>query len=262
MSANVLEGAEELLIDAVTALDEVAVRDYIVIGGWCPYLRNTSSISHPGTLDVDILFRDGGRPGALATAITGLRSKGFVLSAKHSFQLLSEKVIKGERLIYNIDLLHPLMSDSEKDRGMFVDHLELDIPLDHEERFLKKARSIVQPNSSVLFDKHLFSKFTVKTATFNLVDFTGMFITKMDSCQKPKRERDALDLYIAVKSDQIDFEVINRLRAENPRIKKSFDRLLDYLRDSREIFENNVAEFVTLTESPAIALRAAMLADI
>jgi hypothetical protein len=262
MAANVLEGAEELLVDAVTALDEVAVRDYIVIGGWCPYLRNTSSIPHPGTLDVDILFRDGSRPGALATAISGLRHKGFILSAKHSFQLLSEKVIKGERLIYNVDLLHPLMSDSEKDRGMVVDHLELDVPLDHEERFLKKARSIVQPNSSVLFDEHLFSKFTVKSATFDLVDFTGMFITKMDSCQKQKRERDALDLYIAVKCNQIDFQIMNRLRVENPRIKKSFDRLLNYLRDSREVFDNNVAEFAVLTESPATALEAVIVEHI
>ena len=256
MATSVLDGAEELLNDSIAALHEASVRDYIVIGGWCPYLRNTSAIPHPGTLDVDILFKDGSRPGGLRTAIAALRRHGFILSAKHSFQLLLEKLVNGDRLIYNVDLLHPLMSDLDK--GMFIDHLELDIPLDDEEKRLKNVTSIVQPNSAVLFDENLFSEFPLGTVTFNLVDFTGSFITKMDSCQKQKRERDAFDLFIALKSGQIEFPIIKRLRAQNSRINYSINGLLHYLRYNSDKFDANASLFATLEESPARALEAAL----
>lgn len=104
----------------MSALSLAGEDEYIVIGGWCPYLRNTSGIKHPGTLDVDVLFKDGYQEGALARSINALRQKGFIASAKHGFQLLLEKQVGAERLIYNVDLLHPRMSDTDKD--MFVDH--------------------------------------------------------------------------------------------------------------------------------------------
>src|SRR5438105_6132889 len=128
MATTILDGAKELLLDATTAIEAAGIGDYIVIGGWCPYLRNRSKLVHPGTLDVDILFKEGHRAGALDSAIKSLRHKGFVASAKHSFQLLIAKTINDESLIYNIDLLHPRMS--ETDKGLFVDHLGLDIPFD------------------------------------------------------------------------------------------------------------------------------------
>jgi hypothetical protein len=91
MANTVVEGATELLIDTISALSTTSEGEYIVIGGWCPYLRNTSDIKHPGTLDVDLLFREGYREGALTRSINALRQKGFVASAKHPFQLLIEK---------------------------------------------------------------------------------------------------------------------------------------------------------------------------
>lgn len=234
MADNVLEGAKELLVDAVSALNRSNIRDFIVIGGWCPYLRNESSIRHPGTLDVDILFRDGGRKGALGPAIESLKKSGFILSAKHSFQLLIEKCVRGEHLVYNVDLLHPSMGESYPE--MFVDHLDLDIPLDEEERRVKTTTSIVLPNSEILFSENLYSKFPVGEVTFDLVDFTGMFITKMDSCQKQKRGRDAFDLYIAVKSDGVDFSRLEQIRRENPRIDRSLASLSAYLGSKNQIF--------------------------
>jgi hypothetical protein len=258
MPENVLDGAKELLVDTISALERSSIRDYMVIGGWCPYLRNESGLPHPGTLDVDILFKDGGKEGFLKPAIEALKRNGFILSAKHSFQLLREKTIHGERLVYSVDLLHPSMGD--EDTRMFVDHLDLDVFWDAEERRVKKATSMVLPNSAILFQENLSSKFEFLDIAFNLVDFTGMFITKMDSCQKQKRERDAFDLYVALRSGRINFETIARIRNENPRIDKSLNRLLAHLGKNGETFDQNVAQFAQEppAESPACALREAI----
>jgi hypothetical protein len=141
-----------------------------------------------------------------------------------------------------------------------VDHLDLDIPLDAEESRVKKSTSIVLPNSAILFSENLFSKFTWEGITFDLVDFTGMFITKMDSCQKQKRERDAFDLYIALKSGQIDFPAIARFKKDNSHINKSLNRLSEYLKNDGESFDRNVAQFIvgSPTESAAHALQEAI----
>lgn len=257
MPDSVLEGAKELLVDTITALHQSSVRDFIVIGGWCPLLRNASGLRHPGTLDVDVLFKHGGEKGALRPAIEALKSSGFVLSAKHSFQLLMEKNVLGERLVYNVDLLHPSMTETNP--GMYVDHLELDVPLDEEERRVKTMTSIVMPNSAILFQESLYSKFKLDGIDFDLVDFTGMFITKMDSCEKQKRERDAFDMYIALKSNEIDFLALRRIRGENPRIDRSLAGLSEYLEKKNQIFDQNVAQFSAgLSESPSTALLLAL----
>lgn len=254
MVNTVIEGAKELLVDTVSALSTVGKNEYIVIGGWCPYLRNTSGIKHPGTLDVDILFKEGYREGALARSVEALRQKGFVASAKHAFQLLLEKQIGTERLIFNVDLLHPRMS--ETDHNMFVDQLDLDIPIDEDELRVKKMQSIVQPNSAVLFDENLFSSFALSGVKFNLVDFTGMFITKMDSCQKQKRERDSFDIYIGFKSGLVDLQKLKSITSRNQRVSKSLAQLIEYLKRSPDQFNRNVSKFAQPPDSsPAKYLR-------
>jgi hypothetical protein len=258
--ATILDGAKELLLDSVGAIHAAGIRDYVVIGGWCPYLRNTSSLKHPGTLDVDILFKEGYQAGALKDAIASLRGKGFIASAKHSFQLLRTTVVNQEKLIYNVDLLHPRMH--EEDRGLFIDHLELDIPLDVEGRRLKAVTSIAQPCSVVIFEEQLYSPYEIDGFRFNLVDFTGMFITKMDSCQKVKRERDALDLYIALKSNGIDFSMLKKLGSRSERIQKSLAALLHYLGAKSETFDQNVSLFAKTTQSPAHELATALRVSI
>ena len=261
MANTVVEGATELLIDTISALSTTSEGEYIVIGGWCPYLRNTSDIKHPGTLDVDLLFREGYREGALTRSINALRQKGFVASAKHPFQLLIEKQIGAERLIFNIDLLHPLMN--ETDKNMFVDQLDLDIPINDDERRVKKMKSIVQPNSVVLFEEGLFSPFTLSGIEFSLVDFTGMFITKMDSCQNRKRERDSFDIYLGFKSNQVDIEKLKSIASRNERVSKSLAKFTSFLEKDADLFNWNVSEFAQPPDaSPATYIREPICAEI
>lgn len=224
----------------------------MVIGGWCPVLRNESEVSHPGTLDVDILFKDSYQSGNLKSVIESFIDSGFMPSAKHPFQLLKSQEINGKRFVYNIDLLHPNMANNPDQIGMFVDHLELDVPINNCEEKLKKMMSIVLPNSEILFRENLFDKFTKSGETFNLVSFDGMFITKMDSCQKQKRERDSFDIYLAFLSEGIDVGKINNLAGKDSRIETSLAEFKRHLHKDSEIFNKNVQYFCeSIKGSPA-----------
>lgn len=117
-------------------------------------------------------------------------------------------------------------------------------------------KSIVQPNSVVLFEENLFSTFSLSEIEFNLVDFTGMFITKMDSCQKQKRERDSFDIYLGFKSKQVDLKRLKSIASHNERVRKSLTQFTGYLESNADLFNRNVSEFAHPPESsPAQYLR-------
>ena len=119
-----IEASKNLLLDAVLTVEKLGL-EYVIIGGWCPYLRNRcSDIIHPGTKDVDILFKDGDIEHSLKPVVESFLNKGYILSAKHKFQLLRIYEIDGHNLVYNIDILHP--SETKDAPEMFVDHFEFD----------------------------------------------------------------------------------------------------------------------------------------
>jgi len=122
---SIEDGALALLNDTAKSLAQHSCLKYVVIGGWCPFLRNKSKISHPGTLDVDILFEEGFKSGNIEAIIKTFISEGFTPSAKHPFQLLKTQKIKDKSFMFNIDLLHPKMLEDRQNIGMFVDHLDL-----------------------------------------------------------------------------------------------------------------------------------------
>jgi hypothetical protein len=124
-------------------------------------------------------------------------------------------------------------------------------------------KSIVQPNSLVLFEENLFSPFALSGSEFNLVDFTGMFITKMDSCQKQKRERDSFDIYLGFKSKLVNLEKLKSIASRKERVAKSLVQFTGYLESSADLFNRNVSEFAHPTDSsPAKYLREMLCAEI
>lgn len=243
MLNSIQDGARALLKDTAIALQQFPDIEYIVIGGWCPVLRNRTMLIHPGTLDVDLLFRDSYVSGSIDTVIAHFLRSGFIPSAKHPFQLMRVQTIRGKNFVFNIDLLHPSMQSDKANAGMFVDHLDLDVPLTNAEVASKKMKSVVLPNSEVLFRQGLFSKEEIDAIPFNLVTFDGMFATKMDSCQKQKRERDAFDIYLGFLGNNIDVPGITKLANEDERIGKSLEKFRQYLSDSGEEFDRNVEQY-------------------
>ena len=124
MLSSIEDGARSLLEDAAAVLSEFKESEHVIVGGWCPVYRNICGPKHPGTLDVDILFRESNNEGYLSGFMERLMDRGFYPSAKHSFQYLKVQEIAGKRFVYNIDLLHPRMTEDIKKHGMYVDHLE------------------------------------------------------------------------------------------------------------------------------------------
>lgn len=243
MLNSIEDGSKALLKDAATVLSNFSDISYIVIGGWCPALRNTTKFQHPGTLDVDLLFKDSYHSGSIDGILRSFLDAGFCPSAKHPFQLMKSQSIKGKDFIFNIDLLHPNMMEDKEAIGMFVDHLELDVPLNNAETETKKMKSIVLPNSEVLFREKLFSREKIESVEFNLISFDGMFITKMDSCQKQKRERDSFDIYLGFLGECIDVGRLKILAGNDERIFASLNKFTTYLKDNRATFNKNVKMF-------------------
>lgn len=247
---SINDGAKNLLKETISELSKFEKLKYIIIGGWCPFLRNTQEVGHPGTLDVDILFREGYQSEALKDIIEAFIKAGFVPSAKHKFQLLKKQKIQDQDFIFNIDLLHPKMTEYDENKGLFVDHLDLDVPLLGEETV--KMMSIVLPNSALLFDESLFSQYEDGDLKFNLIDFTGMFLTKMESCQKQKRERDSFDIYLAFKNDGVDIGKIKSIAKKNIHVETAFTGFKKFLEEKPNIFDSNIKFFYKeYSKSPA-----------
>lgn len=238
---SINDGAKNLLKETITELSKIKDLEYIIIGGWCPFLRNTQKISHPGTLDIDILFKQGYESKALEEIIGAFINIGFIPSAKHPFQLLKKQQILEKDFIFNIDLLHPNMTEDYKTKGMFIDHLDLDVPLRGEETV--KMMSIVLPNSALLFSYNLFDKYEIDKLTFNLVDFTGMFLTKMESCQKQKRERDSFDIYLAFLNNGVDINKLKAIAKKNIHVYIALESFKEFLQKKEDIFNSNIKLF-------------------
>lgn len=200
---DIVGAAQGLLCDAVRLLREEST-DFVVVGGWSPFFLNSSVVRHPGTRDVDVLFKDGALPGALEEAIRKLRSAGYVHSAKHEFQLLRVLQVGGEDFMFNVDLLHA--SESLKNPELFVDHISLPVRVSEFSSQRVPKRSIVVPVSTFIFDGHIVEYETRAvdndgneiSVTIPLMDELGTVVTKAESMSLPKRPRDVFDVVLAI----------------------------------------------------------------
>jgi len=104
-------------------------------------------------------------------------------------------------------------------------------------------KSIVLPNSKIIFEEKLYDEFNIGNQKFNLIDWNGMFLTKIDSCQKQKRERDSFDIYLAFANNGLDIKYIRKCAGKYESINKSIDDFRHYLRKNRHTFNENVKQY-------------------
>ena len=232
MSGNfrsVLEGATFLLGDTCRLLNEIEA-EYVIVGGWTPYLLNKTDIVHPGTRDVDILFKDAYIEGNIAHLIKAFLRNGFVASAKHDFQLLRTLEFGSHSLVYNIDLLHP--SESKKNFELFVDHFDLGIPTANGVPEGKMVRSIVIPETDLIFDgmsEDYYLEYRGVDRAKNqvrlpLMNHLGLLISKADSVTNVKRKRDSFDIYLILQQPEFDLrDAIERSLGGNKRLTSLMD---------------------------------------
>jgi hypothetical protein len=202
---SLLDAARGLLGEVVSTLQDSHDGRFAVIGGWSPHLLNIGPIRHPGTRDVDVLFEHGDEPGHLAPAMEALLDRGFLLSAKHEFQLLRKLNVQDRVFVFNVDLLHP--SSGEAEPEMFAEHVSLPIPESEFHGDTYAMMSIVVPGASFVFDGHIamtrvdfeeMASGNVQSIEVPLMDETGLIITKAKSMANPKRPRDSFDVFLAI----------------------------------------------------------------
>lgn len=245
---TLIDGAKQTLIEAVDGLIQTKIQDYIIIGGWCPYL-NRGSYTHPGTLDVDILFDNANETGYLKTYIKEMYKQKYFSSAKHRFQLLNVKDISGKEFCFNIDLLHTAPTLDEV--NLFVDHLDLNVYMTKEERKSIKTMSIVQFESKVLFKEELFYEHKFDDKTAKIVNFTGMFLTKMISCQKAKRDRDSYDIFLGFVQNKIDSKQVKHITTYDKRVEAAYAGFVKFLKENEDKFNKRVKQFYNEEKYPS-----------
>lgn len=235
-------GAKGMLLETAAILNGLGVK-YIVVGGWSPYLFNAQPIAHPGTQDVDILFDKGYDKNSLEHIIRELLKHDFILSAKHNFQLFKVMEIAGKKFIYNLDLLHPL--ETQIPDEIYVEHIDLGVPASHYYDTTFKIKSIALPSSQVLFRMGLFDQYhleqptasgDVKRETIPLMSELGTLITKSQSVLVPKRYRDALDIYLAIRQNRDYKSMIDQIQELQSKYRSSYNTLYGI----RQAFEERV----------------------
>lgn len=268
--SDIQSGAFGLLYETTSLLNKIGTK-YIIVGGWTPYLLNSEPIQHPGTKDVDVLFDRGYEKGQLKEVILAFLNNGFILSAKHDFQLFKQIQVKENLFIYNVDLLHPLETIKPKD--IYVEHIDLDIPADKYLSSTFKMKSIALPSSQSLFDYNLITPYnleisvddsTVLSQTVPLMGEIGTLVTKSKSVLKDKRYRDSLDIYLTIKQSRNYDELcasILKLKSESIDtynslygIREAFENLtllsntLRYVVVDREDFNKTINSFLEAVE--------------
>ena len=249
-NASILSGAQDFLVESVS-IARRHLRNVIVIGGWCPFLRNDESksgVAHPGTKDVDLLCSDADiESGKVRDLIGEYLDAGFMLSAKHEFQLLKPVRIGHREFVYNLDLLYP--SQSQENSAKLIDLFDTGVP----ERVAGPPRavmSIVLPSSTILFERMSWQARTVLSSSSETVDvpllsWSGLILSKCESVKQKKRPRDAFDIWLAIQNAEV--EVVHTLRdwSNHPGIFLQLRTLRDHLLDERgaQAFDANVAKY-------------------
>lgn len=232
-----------LLEDVCNTLSKSSV-GYVVAGGWVPVLKvKHSSLTHPGTRDVDVLLDD--TIGAASSAVQKLISGGYNPSAKHEFQLLKEMEVDGQTLVFNVDLMHPIEAQN-KGEDLFADIFDLGIKEDYNCNDSRMVKSICFPSSQIVFDEVLWSGFSLASGTqVPLLDEAAFILSKCDSVKSPKRRRDAFDIfYVLSGANGIDAasELIS-MSDKFPQVKIQLDLLYNFISKNESVFDGNVFKY-------------------
>jgi hypothetical protein len=252
---NLLAASSGLLLDVCERLTELRT-NYVIVGGRVPYLRVKHDIlNHPGTKDVDVLLNDDKT--LLRKAVTALLQAGYLLSAKHPFQLLRTLNVKNDNehqtFVFNVDLMHPSEESAQID--MFADILEMNVA-DNYDPGKHAVKSIAFPSSSIVFAEKLWSDVCLSgvypdgrhgAENIPLLDEAASVLSKSESATKKKRERDAYDIYYILTGEHggAVADKLRSLSARFPQVNRQLGKLEKFLAtNDGERFRNNVMRFV------------------
>ncbi len=198
---------------------------------------------------MDVLFNDDRE--AIRNAVECMLQNGFILSAKHEFQLLRTLRVASREFVFNVDLMHPLEASANSE--MFQDILDLEIRSDYDGN-RPKVKSICFPSSAIIFEQNLWSDGIATSCTVPLMDEAGFILSKAISVKQQKRPRDAFDIYYVLanpKRSHISAKLV-QLGRTFPQVSEQLEHLRRFLTENQRIFDANVAKYLG-NYSPAVA---------
>jgi hypothetical protein len=224
---------------------------YAIAGGWVPYLRGgIPNLTHPGTRDVDVLFKD--KISQVERATKALSNAGFVYSGKHDFQLFLPINVGEQSFIFNVDLMHS--DEQHKQPQMFADIFELGVEDAYDPTGKRWIRSIRFLGAEVVFEEALWSNLAVTgmdTAGVTvevrvpLLDEAALILSKASSIKNEKRPRDAFDIYYVLfgLAEFRIIETLRRLAIKYSDVNGQLDILLTWIAENKDKFDGSVNQF-------------------
>lgn len=201
------DAAKAMLLETAKLLNAKTI-DYAVIGGWVPFLFNSSPISHPGTFDVDVVLNTAMSCDDVVAALDEMvKNSGYMRAPKNAFQIYRMLKVNGEPLIFHVDFLHRKYADDSDDLT----------------RSWGRYQSITTPGTDVIFTKKE-SRSEVIAATdmegkpisgkVTFASEAGFLCAKGRSVGEGKRERDGFDIYLVI----VQSNDISKLKENSTRL--------------------------------------------
>ncbi|MBI2681852.1 MAG: hypothetical protein HYX26_01285 [Acidobacteriales bacterium] len=179
--SNEQDTALALLQDSTATLRDCGV-DFVIVGGWVPFLFHATRFGHPGTFDVDVLLNSSSLDdGTFDAAAEQLLSNGYLRAVKNKFQAHRILRVGNEKLVFHVDFLN------ERNPGDELDLIGGS----------GKLQSIYTPAMQAVFK---YAKYrmhsSVPGARFPSVE---TFIAgKAMAAEVKKRQRDAFDVFVTI----------------------------------------------------------------
>ncbi len=182
------EGAAALYLlrDATKILSAARV-DFVVVGGWVPFLFHSRRYGHPGTFDLDVLLNPLSlENGSFDEAAESLLSRGYLRAVKNRFQAHRVLNVAGEDLVFHVDFLN------EREPA---DALEL-------VGGRGRLHSIYTPAMRAVFEYGEY-RYHPEFSGLKFPSTLTFIATKAAAAMVKKRRRDAFDVFIAIMDENL-----------------------------------------------------------
>lgn len=225
------EAAKGILGEAVKIISQSNV-DYVIVGGWIPYLFYTPIYPHPGSFDVDLLLNDQTTKEQMEVAVDKFKENGYHFAAKNKFQMHKLLDVNGEKIVFHVDFLHRKYAPDQED-GFFLNW--------------NKMLSIAGPGTDIVF---LDNERNTKELSFDLPDGTsekmninfaneiGFISAKGRALDTPKRVRDSYDIFLIICQSKNYTELLmksNEYYHTKDYYKSSIDNIYNFFTNGKGI---------------------------
>jgi hypothetical protein len=186
------DAARAMLLDVAQLMNQRTI-DYAVIGGWIPYLFNSSPIGHPGTYDVDIVLNTSMNKDDVVGALDAMvKDRNYMRAPKNAFQIYRSIRVNGEDMIFHVDFLHRKYADDTDDLTRSWGRYESIGTLGTDVIFTRKQARTEFLSATGLDGAEISSDVVFATEA-------GFLCAKGRSTGLGKRERDGFDIYLVIK---------------------------------------------------------------